>query len=472
MAWLSGWSYRKEITITGQSGAGTNYQIDLSIGDSAGGDFHLEGHCTNFPQDIAVTDNDGTTPLDYWIEDITADPLKMWVKVADDLGSNQTIYIYYGKSGATTDSDISSTFVFGDDFNDGNYNGWTVVSGTFSAASNYLATTSALTNLITVDSPTNDPVGRAIRSKVYSKDDVSTSTAGGVILGYQDSSNYYHLRIHENLDKLQLYKWSGGSATLLDETAVTITTNTWYVIELRWISASTLSGQIWNMTGTSLGIVTENATGESWTTGDYGIRGYDPAIYADDVFVRKYTATEPAFSSAGSEETQIATATDLLHGKIRIKDSSINLADSKVQILDIATILADGKLQVKYIDTDLVDGKLRVQDIDTGLADGKLQVQDIDTDLVDGKLKVGNIGSDLADGKVQIQDSVTNLADGKVKIKDISTVIADAKVKIIEYVTSLADGKINIKDTLTNVADGKVRVLDVATGIADGLIQI
>ena len=110
MAWLAGWSYRKEITITGETGAGTDYQVSLDIGDASGGDFHLEGNCTNFPQDIAVTDNDETTLLDFWIEDIAADPLKMWVEVADDLGTNKTIYIYYGKSGATTNSDGSATF--------------------------------------------------------------------------------------------------------------------------------------------------------------------------------------------------------------------------------------------------------------------------------------------------------------------------------------------------------------------------
>lgn len=91
-AWLTGYDYRKEITITGQSGAGTNYQVLLKIGSSSGRDLHLDGNASNFPNDIAFTDSDETTELDYWVEDPTADPIRVWVEVTDDLGSNVTIY--------------------------------------------------------------------------------------------------------------------------------------------------------------------------------------------------------------------------------------------------------------------------------------------------------------------------------------------------------------------------------------------
>ena len=116
MGWLPGWTYRKQINITGQAGAGTLYQIALSIDASVGGDLHLNGHCVNFPQDIQFTDNDGETLLDYWIEDLTVNPVKIWVKVTDDLNSNQSIYCYYGKSGESSASNGTNTFEFFDDF--------------------------------------------------------------------------------------------------------------------------------------------------------------------------------------------------------------------------------------------------------------------------------------------------------------------------------------------------------------------
>jgi len=44
--WLSGWNYRKKITIAGSAGAGTNYQVLLKVGESSGAsgaDFNLNG---------------------------------------------------------------------------------------------------------------------------------------------------------------------------------------------------------------------------------------------------------------------------------------------------------------------------------------------------------------------------------------------------------------------------------------------
>jgi len=52
---LTGWNYYKTISITGSTGAGTNYQVKLKVGESSGSsgcDFHVEGHSSNFPSDI------------------------------------------------------------------------------------------------------------------------------------------------------------------------------------------------------------------------------------------------------------------------------------------------------------------------------------------------------------------------------------------------------------------------------------
>jgi len=112
MGWLSGYQYRKKVTISGSSGAGQNYQVKLSIGSSSGGDFDLEEHCVDFPNDIRFTDDDGETLLDYWIEDPTQDPITVWVKVKDSLDTDVDIYVYYGRSGASSASDGDSVFEF------------------------------------------------------------------------------------------------------------------------------------------------------------------------------------------------------------------------------------------------------------------------------------------------------------------------------------------------------------------------
>ncbi|WAE39593.1 MAG: hypothetical protein FHOMOCKG_00065 [Methanophagales virus GBV302] len=132
MGWLSGYSYRKKVTISGSSGAGENYQVKLLIGSSSGGDFHLEGHCENFPNDIRFTDDDGTTLLDYWIEDSTQDPITVWVKVKDNLDNNVDIYVYYGNPSASSASDGNSVFLDFIDKED---------ASSFTCDSNHYATT-------------------------------------------------------------------------------------------------------------------------------------------------------------------------------------------------------------------------------------------------------------------------------------------------------------------------------------------
>ena len=129
MAWYSDWDYRKLVTIAGQAGAGTNYQVKLKVGESSGStsfDFHVENHAIAFPSaintsgDLRFTDNDGSTLLSFWVESVTGTTpnrlATIWVKVADTLESNANIYCYYGKSGASEASNGANTFIL---FNDG-----------------------------------------------------------------------------------------------------------------------------------------------------------------------------------------------------------------------------------------------------------------------------------------------------------------------------------------------------------------
>ncbi|MFW9850631.1 MAG: DUF2341 domain-containing protein [Candidatus Thorarchaeota archaeon] len=121
--WLSGWEYRKRHTISGASGAGTNYQIEINVHYGSGTDVGAHVYCgsecrTDFG-DIRFTDNDGSTLLDYWMETYSSSgSATFWVEVSDDLDTTQIIYVYYGNSQAVDVSDGDATFPFFDDFND------------------------------------------------------------------------------------------------------------------------------------------------------------------------------------------------------------------------------------------------------------------------------------------------------------------------------------------------------------------
>jgi len=121
--WLSGYSYRKSVTLSRPSGAVTNYQMKLKVGESSGAsdyDVHCNGHVLSNFNDLRFTTSNGTTLLNYWIESISGttpnQTATIWIKF-DSIGTSATkFYMYYGNSGASAYSNISNTFLFGDDF--------------------------------------------------------------------------------------------------------------------------------------------------------------------------------------------------------------------------------------------------------------------------------------------------------------------------------------------------------------------
>lgn len=119
----SSWHYRKSITITGSVGAGVGYQVHLNITWNA--------NIQSDYDDLRFTDDDSITLLDYWIVSYNSVFALVWVKVNDDLGSNQIIYMYYGNSGASAVSNGLNTFLFFDDFNDASLNAskWHIFTG-------------------------------------------------------------------------------------------------------------------------------------------------------------------------------------------------------------------------------------------------------------------------------------------------------------------------------------------------------
>ena len=310
-AWLAGWNHRKKVTITGQAGAGTDYQVDFSIASAAGGDFNLESHCTSFPNDIEVTDNDQTTPTDYWVEDLTVDPIMMWVEVADDLGSNVDINFYYGKSGATTQSDGDATFEFFDDFS-GNLNKWTTIRGSPTITSGVLQLESPGIGppMIKADSLTLanfilEYKGRTtgvtsgcphIMSFVRWQSESSGNRLECAIrdcatddIYLHDGSNFY--------GKVGMWDWWPGSGTT------------------HWIGLKVVSN------GSDFEIYADDLEGPSSAStsatissmpanGTIALGSWQGTVIDqyDNIRARKYNATEPAFSSAAAEESAPSAA--------------------------------------------------------------------------------------------------------------------------------------------------------------------
>jgi len=123
MAWLSGFIYRKSITLSRASGAVTDYQMKLLVGESAGAtgeDVDCNSHIQTDFDDLRFTTSDGQTLLDYWIESLTGTTpnqlATVWVEF-DSIGTGATtFYMYYGRADAPAVSNRPNTF--GKLFND------------------------------------------------------------------------------------------------------------------------------------------------------------------------------------------------------------------------------------------------------------------------------------------------------------------------------------------------------------------
>lgn len=168
--------------------------------------------------------------------------------------------------------------LFSDDFEDGNSIGWTNVNGTWSVVTDgtkvYKQTSTSGEALTYAGNSTWTNYTVESRVKLYT----TASNAGSGIIGrYTDSNNYYLLRLHSGLNKVQLYKKVGGTFSLLNEVVMTINTNQWYTLRL------VLSGS--SLTGYVDGVQKVSATDSSLTGGCIGVRGYSQSCAVDDVVV-------------------------------------------------------------------------------------------------------------------------------------------------------------------------------------------
>lgn len=142
--WLDGWAWRKSHTLFSAIGAGTGYQVRITVVDGAGTDskdtVYVNGKCQPDFGDVRFTDT-ADNLLNYWMETVSyGQSASFWVQISGDLTSqNQTIYTYYGNltvaNGITTSSGSNTFPTFFVDFNSydtGNLDGqdsWTFMAG-------------------------------------------------------------------------------------------------------------------------------------------------------------------------------------------------------------------------------------------------------------------------------------------------------------------------------------------------------
>jgi len=103
------WLYKREITISGSTSDLTDYQVSLTLDTQS---LISQGKMRSDCGDIRFGDTTGKV-LNYWIEPNTCNTTstKIWVKIPSIPTSGTTIYLYYGNSSVSSQSNAQSTFI-------------------------------------------------------------------------------------------------------------------------------------------------------------------------------------------------------------------------------------------------------------------------------------------------------------------------------------------------------------------------
>jgi hypothetical protein len=301
------WTYRKSHVITGSTGAGTSYQVKLVIhygsGTDSGSDVYLNSHSNVDFSDIRFASSDGTTDLPYWVETETDSSVAtVWVKVAEDLGSDRTIYIYYGNAGASTASNGTNTFIFFDDFSGPSLDtgNWTKFNNPTATQSGGIlsvsSTNSDPTKIILTGGPQTDNVALRARFRVTGGVNVDQRAGLGVKTNTSDGAGYNY--VFHDFSSLTTREFLNDAIAWGTAFTESWSKNTWYVEDI-FHDGTNVRGRfddgtwrVWANSGRT-GFLALNVGGfmETVTT------EWDYAL------VRKSIVTEPTNSTWGTEDT-------------------------------------------------------------------------------------------------------------------------------------------------------------------------
>jgi len=237
MAWLTGWSYRRAITIAPSAdGAQTAYQMKLLVGQSAGAS-GWQLHCTNLVlstfDDLRFTTSDGQILCDYWIESVTgSSPNKLatvWVRIPSIPASPAPtiIYMYYGKSDAPYIGSGIDTFVAFSDFESAAawHDNWTDV-GTAAVTRDTSVKVERTASLTIVGATALDNTYRGFTGANYRRVCFKIRMA-------QTDKTFYPALMYGGSHVLQITFYNNGTITSSNSgVLMNYAANTWYSFEV------------------------------------------------------------------------------------------------------------------------------------------------------------------------------------------------------------------------------------------------
>lgn len=310
MAWLAGWQYRRPISISRPSGAVSNYQMKISLGESFSSlsfDVNCRQHCKSDFSDIRFTTADGTTLLDYWIESTTGTTpnqiATIWVEFDYIDIVETTFYMYYGNTEATAVSNGAATFPFFDDFLGSSLDlgKWTSTGLSYISVSSsvaYLNPTVLTTVAISASVGANTPSSFITEAR-YQRPSVLRNR---LILG--TTINGGNPVVSDSGDFSPSIFWGGF-------TGITLSNNIWYISSFR----NTPSAYSWYIYNDARSSTIISRSGASAPTARYvtfmGSDGVNSKLKLDWALTRNFSDIEPTFGDWGNEYNEQGIETNI-----------------------------------------------------------------------------------------------------------------------------------------------------------------
>lgn len=318
MAWLTGWHKRKQITLSRATGAVTNYQMKLLVGESAGAtgeDVDCGGKCLSTFNDLRFTAADGTTLLPYWIESITGTTpnqlATVWIKF-DSIGVGATtFYMYYENSGAAAVSNGKNSFQYFEDFEWATAGNQDIERST-NISWSHLYAQHGQTCTTKWGGSYGAYLGQALgvgcvpRFTAILSDNIACNVRllrlpNSIIhlAFYKNvSGTYKWITLYINTDDKLYYNDNSGSYKVSDTTyAVSV----YFKIEVKNINWSAGTYDIYMNDGLVQTAATMGASGSADNLIELSVYT-TPTVMFDNVIVRNYASTEPAWGAWGAEE--------------------------------------------------------------------------------------------------------------------------------------------------------------------------
>ena len=299
--WNHDYEYRSRISIVNNvaSTLGSGYSVCLNIDTASlisvgkmlpsGNDLRIL--CLNMSSWIE---------LDRHLIDMNTSSTQVWFKTQADIpasGSDNNYYMYYGNPSAVNPpANKSNVYLLWDDFNDGDYDGWTPVGSTWNASSGFL------------DNKDLCGTGNYIRKDGYNvtesvlieykglidvdEENLLYLNVPGTVNG-SSTGNGYCLGI--NADTVSIERIDNGSRTLINSANEPMDPDVWYNITIIHFTDGTMSAEVAGSKVTVTDITYS-------TPYEFGTWCQYEASY-DDIMVRKYVSPEPS-ANKGPEQSR------------------------------------------------------------------------------------------------------------------------------------------------------------------------